>query len=123
MQSLSSAPQCRIRGDRVEAPIFDRLRHEVPNPKQRLFFQATARHIAYGGARGGGKSWAMQRKFILLAMRYPGLKLLLLRRTLPELRENHINPMRADLMGYAKYNDTEKAFMFPNGSRIKMGVL
>jgi len=105
----------------MEAPIFRALREEIPNPKQRLFFEATARHIAYGGARGGGKSWAMRRKFVMLAMRYPGLKLLLLRRTLPELRENHINPMRAELFGYARYTDTDKAFVFPNGSRIKMG--
>lgn len=25
-----------------------------PNPKQIEFFEANARHIAYGGARGGG---------------------------------------------------------------------
>ena len=55
----------------------------TPNPKQEAFFLADAKHIAYGGARGGGKSWAMRRKFVLLAFRYPGLKLLLLRRTLP----------------------------------------
>ena len=30
----------------------------------------------------------MRRKFVLLALRYPKLNLLLLRRTLPELREN-----------------------------------
>lgn len=104
-----------------QAPIFKSLQTDIPNAKQRLFFTSTARHIAYGGARGGGKSWAMRRKFVLLAMNYPGLKLLLLRRTLPELRENHINPLRAELYGYAKYNDAEKAFVFPNGSRLKMG--
>lgn len=36
----------------------------------------------------------MRRKLVLLAMRYPGLKLLLLRRTLPELRANHILPLQ-----------------------------
>ena len=34
----------------------------VPNKKQEEFFVSTKRHIAYGGARGGGKSWAMRRK-------------------------------------------------------------
>lgn len=92
-----------------------------PNDKQKLFFTATARHIAYGGARGGGKSWAMRRKFVLLALRYNNLRLLLLRRTLPELRENHILPLIAEIGKIAKYNDTEKAFLFPNGSRIKLG--
>jgi phage terminase large subunit len=93
----------------------------VPNPRQIEFFKAIARHIGYGGARGGGKSWALRRKFVLLAFNYSGLKLLLLRRTLPELRENHILPLRAELNGFAKYNDDEKAFYFPNGSRLKLG--
>jgi phage terminase large subunit len=91
------------------------------NDKQLLFFDAEARHIAYGGARGGGKSWAMRMKFILLAYKHPGLKLLLLRRTLPELRENHVLPMQSILFGFATYKDSEKAFVFPNGSRIKLG--
>lgn len=92
-----------------------------PNPRQLEFFKAKARHIAYGGARGGGKSWAMRRKFVLLALNYPGLRLLLLRRTLPELRENHVMPLLSELHGIAKYNDSEKAFSFPNGSRMVLG--
>lgn len=92
-----------------------------PNPRQIEFFKASSRHIAYGGARGGGKSWAMRRKFVLLALNYPGLKLLLLRRTLPELRENHVLPLLSELTGFAKYKDDDKSFTFPNGSRIKLG--
>jgi phage terminase large subunit len=92
-----------------------------PNVKQEAFFTSNTRHVAYGGARGGGKSWAMRRKFVLLALNYSGLKLLLLRRTLPELRENHVIPLMGELYGIATYKDTEKAFLFPNGSRIKLG--
>lgn len=92
-----------------------------PNPRQKLFFEATARHIAYGGARGGGKSWAMRRKFVLLAVRYDGLRLLLLRRTLPELTENHVIPLMKELAGFAQYNKEQKVIKFPNGSRIKLG--
>ena len=44
------------------APIFEKLAREVPNPKQRLFYSSTAKHTAYGGARGGGKSYAMRNK-------------------------------------------------------------
>ena len=29
-----------------------------PSEKQREFFRAKNKYIAYGGARGGGKSWA-----------------------------------------------------------------
>ena len=93
----------------------------TPNPKQEQFFLASARHIAYGGARGGGKSWAMRRKFVLLAFRYAGLRLLLLRRTLPELNENHVLPLQKELNGFVAYQTTQRAFLFPNGSRIKLG--
>ncbi|MDL2235272.1 phage terminase large subunit [Christensenellaceae bacterium OttesenSCG-928-L17] len=93
----------------------------VPNARQREFFYCTARHIAYGGARGGGKSWAMRRKFVLLALRYPQLQLLLLRRTLPELQENHGRPLQRELLGIANYNGQSRSFLFPNGSRIRLG--
>lgn len=93
----------------------------VPNPRQVEFFKATARHIAYGGARGGGKSWAMRRKFVLLALRYEGLKLLLLRRTLAQARENHERVLAAELAGYVDYKVSTHEFVFPNGSRIVIG--
>lgn len=92
-----------------------------PNPKQERFFLSTARHIAYGGARGGGKSWAMRTKFVLLAARYDGIKILLLRRTLTELRENHIRPLQLLLNDIAQFNEQRKEFIFPNGSLIKCG--
>lgn len=90
---------------------------------QREFFLSDAKYTCYGGARGGGKSWGMRTLLVLNALKYPGLNILLLRRTLPELRENHIVPMRAMLHGVAKYNATEKTFTFPNGSRIVAGYL
>ena len=94
-----------------------------PFPPQEKFFLATAKRIAYGGARGGGKSFAMRMKLILLALGYPGIQILLLRRTFPELRENHIHPMRRMLHGIASYKDSTKEFLFPGGSRIKLGYL
>ena len=93
----------------------------IPNPKQAEFFRSTARHTAYGGARGGGKSWAMRRKLVLLALNYPGLNALIMRRTLPELRENHVIPLLKELKGAAKYNAAERVFKFPNGSRLRLG--
>ena len=92
-----------------------------PNEKQKQFFESTARYTAYGGARGGGKSWAMRMKLILLALNYDGIQILLLRRTLSELRENHLLPMLELLKGVAIYSSTEKEFRFTNGSRIKLG--
>lgn len=92
-----------------------------PNPKQEQFFKARARYIAYGGARAGGKSWAMRVKFVQLCLRYSGIQILLLRRTLPELNENHVKPLNIMLKGVARYNKQEKVFLFPNGSNLKLG--
>ena len=91
------------------------------NPKQLLFFKSECRYTMYGGSRGGGKSYAVQRKASLLALEYPGIKIMIVRRTLPELRENHVLPLQDLLNGVAKYKDSEKCFIFPNGSRIKLG--
>lgn len=92
-----------------------------PQPKQLEFETSRARHICYGGARGGGKSWAMRDKLKKLALYYPKLNILLLRRTLPELEENHINQLLIELAGVAKYNSQKHVFKFPNKSRIKLG--
>lgn len=92
-----------------------------PNPRQEAFLLAKNRYVAYGGARGGGKSWALRRKCILLALRYSGIRILLLRRTLTELHENHTLPMTAEVAGLARYKADERAVIFPNGSRIRLG--
>lgn len=93
----------------------------TPNERQRLFFEARTRYIAYGGARGGGKSWALRRKLILLCLNYPGISCLIIRRSYPELSANHIMPLCAELDGYADYSEIKKRFVFPGGSSIKLG--
>jgi phage terminase large subunit len=92
-----------------------------PYPKQIEFFKSRKRYIAFGGSRGGGKSWAARTKAMLLAMNYEGIQILLLRRTLQELRENHVLPLMTILKRIAKYNAEAKEFLFGNGSRIKLG--
>lgn len=94
---------------------------EPPSEPQMRFFRSTVKHTAYGGARGGGKSWAMRRKLVLLCLTYDNLKCLLLRRTLPELQENHVIPLQQELAGIATYNGSQRVFTFPNGSRLKLG--
>ena len=89
-----------------------------PNPKQAMFLKAKTKYVGFGGARGGGKSWGLRTKAVLLANRFPGIKILIVRRTLVELRNNHIEPLRALLKGLAKYNQVERKFIFPNGSTI-----
>ena len=71
----------------------------------------------------------MRWKVILLALNNPGVQILLLRRTLPELRENHLIPLQKILntnskdksKHIAEYKEVTKEFLFPNGARIKLG--
>ncbi|MBQ9692201.1 MAG: phage terminase large subunit [Clostridia bacterium] len=98
-----------------------RLKIPPPSEKQKRFFMSKARFVGYGGARGGGKSWAMRTKLVLLCFRYAGLKCLLLRRTLPELKENHLNPLLALLGESVNYKASDRVFEFPNGSYLKLG--
>ena len=97
------------------------LKIPEPYPKQIEFFKAKGIRIAYGGARGGGKSHAARTKAVLLAINYAGIQILLLRRTFPELRENHIIPLQKMLMNIATYKESTHDFTFPNGSRIVLG--
>lgn len=90
-------------------------------PKQKEFCKATNKYICYGGARGGGKSHVSRIKMCLLAFNYPGIQILLLRRTLKELRENHVLQLQKLLRNIAVYKDNTKEFLFPNGSRIVLG--
>ena len=94
---------------------------DPPSEKQKLFLKADTKYIAFGGARGGGKSWAVRTKAKLLALYYPSIKILIIRRTYPELINNHINILIPELNGIARYNKSEKVFNFENGSIIKMG--
>lgn len=96
-----------------------------PSEKQKLFLsEKEHKYVAFGGARGGGKSWAVRCKAILSALRYGGLKSLIIRRTYPELTNNHIRPMReffvqnSMMPKIVKYNDKEKRYTFFNRSSI-----
>lgn len=100
-----------------------RLAIDKPQPKQEEFMLANTRFVAFGGARGGGKSWAVRTKATMLSVYNPGIRILLLRRTYSELKENHILPLQASLKDVARYTETDKAFTFINGSRLKMGYL
>lgn len=98
---------------------------DEPNEKQKLFLRDNEhKYIAFGGARGGGKSWAVRTKSKLLCLRYPGIRVMIIRKTYPELTENHINIMLRDLKcglkqgSIAKYKADEKKMTFRNGSVI-----
>lgn len=92
-----------------------------PSEKQILFLKDHHKHVMFGGARGGGKSWCVRDKAKRLALRYPGIRLLIVRRTFQELENNHIQPLCAELAGIARYIKAQKQFFFPNGSTLRFG--
>lgn len=90
-----------------------------PNEKQKLFLADHHKYVGYGGARGGGKSWGVRTKAILLAFKHPGIIQVIIRKTYPELQANHIKPIKAMLpVGSYSYNDSKKEMTFPNDSQI-----
>lgn len=103
-------------------------------PKQWLFMESKTRYTAYGGARGGGKTHVLIRKAISGALEYSRIKILILRRTYPELEATIIRPMielinSATVDGrpageqIASYNATMRLMTFSNGSIVKFGHL
>lgn len=92
-----------------------------PSKKQAEFFASRAKYTAYGGARGGGKSWALRRKLIAMCLRYRGLRCILIRRTFAELKANHLSQFLAEYGGFLQYSEAEKAFTLVNGSKIFFG--
>ena len=93
----------------------------VPSPPQQRFFDSRTRFTAYGGARGGGKSWALRRKLVGLCLRYPGIRCLLVRRTYSELRANHLEPLLREYGPLLTWQELHKCIHVRGGSTIQLG--
>lgn len=90
--------------------------------KQKKFIEATATEVLFGGAAGGGKSYGQTVDAFLFALKYPGSKQLLLRRTFAELDKSLI---RTVLGWYPRemfsYNSSNHSGRFTNGSILDFG--
>jgi phage terminase large subunit len=92
------------------------------NPKQNQFYASRTLFTAYGGAKGGGKTHAIRTKAVGGALRWPGIRILIIRRTYPELQQNHIEPILKTVpRSLAGYNSSLHTLYFTNGSIIKFG--
>ncbi len=94
------------------------------SPRQNAFIKATAMEVLFGGAAGGGKSYGQCVDALLFALKYPGSKQLILRRSFQELDKSIIRTV----MGlYPRelftYNSSSHTGRFKNGSIIDFGYL
>ena len=94
----------------------------LANKKQQLFYKSRALYTAYGGAKGGGKTHAVRTKAVGGALRWQGIRILILRRTYPELQANHIEPViKMVPPELGNYVASRYTMYFVNGSTIRFG--
>lgn len=115
---------CMVNGQGV------RLRYvpHTPHPKQVTFLNSTCLELFYGGAGGGGKSYAMLAAALQFAD-VPGYSALILRRKFTDLT------MRGALLDMShewldeykklgvKFNDNKRTWSFPSGATLQFGYL
>ena len=92
------------------------------NPKQQELFNSTTKFTCYGGAKAGGKSHGVRVLADWLAWQYPGIKILFLRETFDDIRQNQIEPNLLMLPpAMVSYNGANHKLTFYNGSTIQYG--
>jgi len=88
------------------------------------FLAAGEQDVLYGGSAGGGKSYAM----LVDPLRYMHIKehrALLLRKSMPELREliDKSRELYPKAFAGAKFREVEKTWRFPSGASLEFGYL
>mgnify|MGYP003624802066 FL=1 len=107
----------------IKKLIADReIIFEANEGPQTQFLAASEREVFYGGARGGGKSFALLADPLRYCTKQKH-RALIIRRTMPELRDliNHSQQLYPKAYPGAKWREQEKEWKFPSGARIEFG--
>lgn len=98
----------------------------APHPRQREFLNLTCEEALYGGAGGGGKTWALL-KWLGEGASVPGFSGVFFRRTYPQLSKSNDSPIAQSFEIYktlgGTYSTTDHTWRFPSGARIEFGHL
>jgi hypothetical protein len=95
-------------------------------PRQAIFHSAPEMYKLYGGAMGGGKSWALCAEAIALSHDYPGNRGYICRDTLTAFKKTTflvLDKMLQESGCVAKHHQTENYYLLRNGSTIYYGGL
>jgi len=104
--------------------VQDNVIFKANEGPQTEFLAAPETDVLYGGAAGGGKSYAM----LIDPLRYAhkaAHRALILRRSMPELREliDKSRELYPRAFPGCKYREVEKLWNFPSGAKIEFGFL
>lgn len=132
LEGKGSKTSGRITTDEEIDAVAPSLRAEMkddvifrPNDgPQTDFLAAGETDVLYGGAAGGGKSYAMLVDPLRFAHR-KAHRALILRRSMPELREiiDKSRELYPRAFPGCKYREVEKMWTFPSGAKIEFGFL
>lgn len=96
---------------------------DLLSPQQALWLTLNQREALYGGAAGGGKSFAL----LMAALQYvhvPGYAALIVRRTFPQLTQpGMIVPVAKEWLAGtdARWSERDMTWQFPSGAAIRFG--
>ena len=115
----------KVLPDAVKKTVYkDHVIFQPNDGPQTEFLAAPEKDVLYGGAAGGGKSYAMLVDPLRFCHR-SAHRALILRRTMPELREliDKSRELYPRAFPGAKFREVEKVWNFPSGAKIEFGFL
>lgn len=120
--TLGFEPVCkpRVLARRADVPADELPAPCGQCPQERFFAISDANiDVLYGGAGGGGKSWALLAYALQTCVRYPGIQVFWFRRSFPELNQSVLRTLAR--YNYAKalggrWDGSKYELRFPGGS-------
>ena len=108
----------------LQAEVKENVIFKPNEGPQMDFLAAGETDVLYGGAAGGGKSYAMLVDPLRFAHR-AAHRALILRRSMPELREliDKSRELYPKAFPGCKYREVEKLWNFPSGAKVEFGFL